>query len=157
MNELRPVPKPPARQKRPRQWGSTLAQSSKGLPAKRKTPRRPRELACRPFLDWLHAQPCVITGLRTGNYTEWQGAMIRVEVDPAHLVKSRGAGAGDLYSALPLARFQHDLQHQIGVTSWRRLHGLTEQSVRDLCALYADEFLRKFGTKEDEDDEESHV
>lgn len=155
--EFRPAPKPPARQKKPRQWGSTLS-VSKGLPKKRKTPRRPRELECREFLDYLKILPCFLTGNRTGDWVDYQGVRICVEVDPAHLVKSKGARGGDLGFALPLANHIHiGQQHQMGIQSWRRFHGLTEQGIRDLAALYADEFLRRFpeyaATEEDDQGE----
>lgn len=65
----------------------------------------------REFLDWISEQPCTVCG--QGTYHDEVGAFL---CDPAH-VKSRGAGGEDIGNVIPLCRYHHSKQHQIG---WQR-------------------------------------
>jgi hypothetical protein len=78
---------------------------------RKRNPERLERLRAKQFgpqADLCRSLPCVVCGVSPS--------------DPAH-VRSRGAGGTDA-DTVPLCRTHHQEQHQIGLRSFERLHGL---------------------------------
>jgi hypothetical protein len=99
---------------------SAIPRSRKPIKARGRKPDR-RAGACRPYLDWLKEQCCVILGVQTGAFfaappCEW------IVVDPAHVrVKKLG---GDLNNAISLAHHLHHELHQRGIKTFAKKYGV---------------------------------
>jgi len=100
------------------------------------------------YLKWISKQPCIITGLRTGDrWTDPHGHTCFYFVVRAHMKAGRTKGTDA--TALPVGDFYHKQQHVMGIVSWQREHKL------DIPALiaahrkrYALECAEKARTKE---------
>jgi hypothetical protein len=104
---------------------------------RRTTPRR-RAGACRPYLDWLKTQPCVITRHRPRDWAyNWRDDAWGYRlVDPAH-VRTKRLG-GDLNNAISLSRHLHSEQHAIGIPAFEAKYGV---SMKELAIAQTEEFL----------------
>ncbi len=102
-----------------------------GKPPTRSTPLRAKgghrfpKRVHKQFRIWLRAQRCVIPEC---NQPE--------PVQVAH-VRSRGAGGTDLGGAVSLCAHHHALQHQLGIHTFQREHGIDLWS---MAGQQADEF-----------------
>lgn len=105
-------------------------------PIRRKGKSRFPRRRCQPYLDWLKAQACRITGKRTGDWFSWLPLRgfrtvyypFQIVVDPMH-VKSRGAGGQDLWNALSVAHHLHEESHRIGVKSFAKKYGVNLEAL----------------------------
>jgi len=110
---------------------------------KRRTKPRRRVNACKPYLEWLPQQPCVLTGKRTGEYATsdlWGDLRVgKVAIDPAHVRTRRNNG--DLWNAVSLAHHLHEDQHQHGIHTWCAKHGITLDDLKALAVKQTEQFL----------------
>lgn len=90
------------------------------------------------YLDWVRTQPCIISGLVTGQWMLQQesptGRMRQVRVEAAHMKAGRTEGTD--MTALPVDVVYHssghpESQHKMGIKSWAKHHKL------DIPALIA--------------------
>lgn len=86
------------------------------------------------YLAWIRLQPCIITGLRTGEILHAPGTASRpIRVEAAHMLAGRTKGTD--MTALPVDRLYHrhgaGSQHVMGIKSWAHHYRL------DLPALIA--------------------
>ena len=103
-----------------------------------KSKRRFAKLRCEPFLEALRGMACAISGKRDGNsWLATDGHLHWSFVHAAH-VKSRGAGGGDLYNALPLHGYLHAEQHLIGIKSFEKKYGV---DLLGLAHVYTERWL----------------
>jgi hypothetical protein len=121
----------------------SLKPIARGRPPRARKPdpktRRFAKHRCPEFIAWLGLQPCAISGARSWQTVKHSsGWMLTVYVVAAHVVKARGAGGDDLYSAIPMAQHLHDEQHRMGIKSFAAKYNV------DLAALareYAERWL----------------
>lgn len=93
----------------------------------------------RKYLDWLHTQPCIITG-NCGNDNE--------TVDPAHIGAFKGMKRGD-DETLPMLHRFHDEGHRMGEMSMLRLR-IPDWLLRDALRAYAREQYKLYRLQQGE-------
>ena len=87
----------------------------------------------RKYLDWLHTQPCVLTG-QYGHEHE--------TIDPAHIGAFKGMKRSD-DEALPILHRFHDIGHRQGeMTMWRE--NMPDSLLREVLRAYAREVYRQY-------------
>ena len=87
----------------------------------------------RKYLDWLHEQPCLITGVRSHD---------NETVDPAHIGAFKGMKRGD-NEVLPILHRFHAGGHGHGEISMFRQH-LPDWVLRDALRAYAREMYADY-------------
>lgn len=73
------------------------------------------------YREHVIASPCLVTGT--------------LPVDPAHVLKSRGAGGGPEHMG-PLCRAVHRDFDDMGEARFRARWGVTKEEVRDRCRVF---------------------
>lgn len=123
--ELRAVPKPRAKAKRPRKLLKRVKMRCGAGSKRRKGHAFPKNVD-EARRDFIRAQPCSTTGRLTGEWItreEWMAQTLpkwwRCHVVVAH-VKSRGSGGKDRGNMIPLDSRIHDWQGQIGWPAFER-------------------------------------
>lgn len=96
--------------------------------AKRRNPK---------FLAWVRTLPCTVKSPRTTCWLTWD-----LLVDPAHVTKTRAAGADDVGCVAPLCRAHHSESHQIGIKSFEAKYGL---DLRSLAQQVAQQWMESQG------------
>lgn len=88
----------------------------------------------RQYLDWLRTQPSALDG----TWSAWNMDIGRWENVPAHYRTAANSGTGTKpeYSAIPLTREQHDLQHRIGTFAFMPRDWWEEQ-----CELHLNRWI----------------
>lgn len=139
MSELRPVPKPPKRKKKPRKPIRRSRVRQKAGKPKRFAKRRDPE-----YLAWIRTQDCHMFG-RPGSQGcyYWMGEFHgggrdRMTVEPAH-IKTRGAGGDDRNNVVPLCPAHHDEQEG-KIAAFERKYGV---DLRKLAQQYTERYDRE--------------
>lgn len=88
----------------------------------------------RKYLDWLHDQPCIITGLHGSEYET---------IDPAHIGTLGKSIKSSDDEVLPVLHRFHGTGHQGGEMSmWRQ--ELPDSILREALRAYARQFYRDY-------------
>lgn len=121
--------KPPRAKKPLSRSGKRLVRQA--LPRGRGTPKRLSKLRDKSYLSWIGGLPC---GAPKGSH--------HGPVDAAH-VKSRGAGGADFGNLIPLCRWHHARQHEVGIQTFAELHWGSVDELRRIAAeVYPAQYLK---------------
>lgn len=92
------------------------------------------------FLDWVSRQPSCLNG----EFSEWHDGVGRSIACHVRRAANAGVAYKPLYSAVPMTREQHDLQHKEGETAVLRQYGILTGDAKSWFDEQAEQYYQEW-------------